>query len=1565
MAHTTLPDFFRDRRAQRLAPAWASLCDDPPLDMVLRITPPRPPPSGTVVPRHHFPAILSTTFPALGHNLVAFARNEGCMPTVLGSLKGNHDWGIGGFTPRYDQSAPPRTFPANTRRDALTFLGIVQQQWEPVMQALAIHFPQLQHNTLEHLMLLSDEYIVTLVQAQYQQLALAAQLLQALRHESIALGSHSFAADQALQRPRRLLLAHIRIDPPSTLGLDAEALQRGIVPVAQLFARYIRARFLTRDHDPFATVVHDDDNSRALTQLQAFAALALPSSVCLLPAPTHQAYMALVREVMVCGFALGLNTVSLHTPRDPRDASMAAAQWFAFARIYGHSSLPVINMHPSSGLGSALSGLRYRLLEELQVHPLRETEVPAALTTGGLAGGADLRRACASPGSPDTLARVMHIWHTILLAPIPPEQDVFRQFVAFTLAPLPSAYPPLPPALLARYRSLVWVVGIIIRSLTAARIEVLPTEPIPQSMSLAAFILAYARTAANITSMAPTSPLAIVLNALVAAGLELRTALPADLPTEHLHTIQDRNSVVHTMLNDSDASASARYRTLVATCGGVWLPPPPILPPMAPAPGQRFLLPEGGANHPTRWRPHLGPAPAPPNPRPRNAGLAAASAASAPDHGCRLAVLAALQAAAVDIAPACHALCAESEDYALPPSVAPEDIQAWASQRSAALVSADLAEIPRWPLDASLWVGGGHPCTPTHALPAHGSIGCAIAPPPGYEPPASARLACIIAAAAAYPALGIPPGLADAVSLGAAHQAAHALHVAHCSFVRGPAGIPILFHRGVLLAFPPGLPPPTASGMAWEHAVYVHLATLGDPFAATQPPGFVHQVKGPSSPAPADPPPTPAIIPPEPFSHAPVPSGAGIAASHEAAPSAGPLAALVRAIDVDDFPLADQGALIRLTRATPALVALAFTSNGLSLKILAGEPSLFSLQSGACVASVPPVARHELAHAQAVATAQLRTLPKPAPQLYFDPDDVSLVPPPRLKKKVALLSPAACASAKPTNHARRSPSPPPPRSPSPPQPDDGSDSGAPPLEAVRRPTPPPTDLPAGHDDDEDHSDDDGEDVSASDSVSDIGSSACSDLSSSTGTIPVTSTPPSPPGPRRILHQQPRHWAPPPSPPPPKPTAGIRRIRSRPRVLRAAPTAATGGRARAHAKKEGLAPPPPTTFTVDACLVRRARRTKVVAAKRERKRVTALLSALVTHLRDEGDEILAEVSGREWTPSRWLPWIFPSALADPTEAAPASALSPATAAKLAGMDIPVWRLILERVTCVASISPLGIASLFSPSALLRIDAFVELFAHVQRRPAWLIAVVRRLRILRSDHRPPPPLSSESPASLPDTLDDSSHSGRKLRTAFRSRAATSAAADAAMGHLRIPDPDWSAFDRASINGTLPAFPTPPPRPPGPVHPDRGPPQPSRSQRHPNPRVCHTAAPTTAPIAAPAAAPAASPKPPNPRPTSSAQRLRAALGAKSPGSAAAPTLDGATTATPTPTGVTPATPTPTGATPATPTPTTANPLDAAPALPEAPPPAPPAPSSVPRPARRLDYAAKLRLKSFGIYA
>ena len=427
-------------------------------------------------------------------------------------------------------------------------------------------------------------------------------------------------------------------------------------------------------------------------------------------------------------------------------------------------------------------------------------------------------------------------------------------------------------------------------------------------------------------------------------------------------------------------------------------------------------------------------------------------------------------------------------------------------------------------------------------------------------------------------------------------------------------------------------------------------------------------------------------------------------------------------------------------------------------------------------------------------------------------------------------------------------------------------------------------------------------------------SSGSDLSSITHASGLALAAPVPTSPHRIRHFEPHHWPPPPAYRPLPSGPPYLRIRTRLRALRVAPMApphipappaagaadhasetaslgalSTGGRARRRrsvARRDGAEPPPSTTFSIDECLARRAARVRVLKAKKERRRVTALLEALVGHLRLEGEGILAEVSGLQWAPARWLPWIFPSTLSDPTEVAPASALSPESAARLAHMDLPVWRLILERITCVASISPLGIKSLFTASALLRVDAFVELFAHVKKRPSWLVAVVRRLRILRAGHPSPDPAPNGAHTLQPHAS-DTSHPGRQQRMAFRARAAASFAADAAMGQFRIAAPDWAAYDLASDTGTLPEFPTPPPRPPGPVHPDRGaPPKLSRAQRPPHrPRVQPAAAPTapptpdraTAPAAPskiPAGAPAANPAVRPHRPPSKSQRLRAAM-------------------------------------------------------------------------------------------
>ena len=88
------------------------------------------------------------------------------------------------------------------------------------------------------------------------------------------------------------------------------------------------------------------------------------------------------------------------------------------------------------------------------------------------------------------------------------------------------------------------------------------------------FILVYAQAAEHLTRVAPTSPLALALNALVAAGLELRTDLPESVPATSHRSIQACNPLVADLLNDTDPARSAEAGARIASCGGVWLPPP-------------------------------------------------------------------------------------------------------------------------------------------------------------------------------------------------------------------------------------------------------------------------------------------------------------------------------------------------------------------------------------------------------------------------------------------------------------------------------------------------------------------------------------------------------------------------------------------------------------------------------------------------------------------------------------------------------------------------------------------------------------------------------------------------------------------------------------------------------------------------------------------------------------------------------------------------------------------------------------------------------------------------------
>ena len=210
------------------------------------------------------------------------------------------------------------------------------------------------------------------------------------------------------------------------------------------------------------------------------------------------------------------------------------------------------------------------------------------------------------------------------------------------------------------------------------------------------------------------------------------------------------------------------------------------------------------------------------------------------------------------------------------------------------------------------------------------------------------------------------------MALGSPAQAAAALSAAHCDLVLGPGGLPILLLRGAALAFPAHLPCASPAGLAWEFAVHSILSSLAPASPSTvwltrrfdedlddSPPAVL-----PPGAAPGAPPTVPRTF------GCPQPTGAGIAALNAAEPSAGPMATLVRLIDDDELSVTAKLALVRLTRATPALVALAFSGHQLSLKVLGGEPSLFCLRTGTCVASIPALLGHELNFATAVASEE-------------------------------------------------------------------------------------------------------------------------------------------------------------------------------------------------------------------------------------------------------------------------------------------------------------------------------------------------------------------------------------------------------------------------------------------------------------------------------------------------------------------------------------------------------------------------------------------------------------------
>ena len=179
---------------------------------------------------------------------------------------------------------------------------------------------------------------------------------------------------------------------------------------------------------------------------------------------------------------------------------------------------------------------------------------------------------------------------------------------------------------------------------------------------------------------------------------------------------------------------------------------------------------------------------------------------------------------------------------------------------------------------------------------------------------------------------------------------------------------------------------------------------------------------------------------------------------------------------------------------------------------------------------------------------------------------------------------------------------------------------------------------------------------------------------------------------------------------------------------------TGGKAKRREqqiRRDGGVVPPPPVFDDVARQIRIDERAGVIAAKRLRRCDRLASTRLLDRLLLEAPSVLVEVHGTGWSPKRWVPFIFPSSLHYDPEALSSGYLTPAMVWSYVQYAPPTWRDILERIAGLADATPLGLRGLFDADCLAHIDAFGALFAPVPKRPPWLVAVVQRLRALRSE------------------------------------------------------------------------------------------------------------------------------------------------------------------------------------------------------------------------------------------
>ena len=189
---------------------------------------------------------------------------------------------------------------------ARSYLASVRFEWPGLMGVLRGRFPGVSRPDEQLLATLPAHRAVRVAQAQYQQIAFAAQLVMAAQIESSLLPGgagpawcHGF---NFIRRSLRNLLTTAAV----SLTLVADGALLGVVPLAQIVAAYIRHKFDNRLADLSAPPAWDSEASPLLGQLVMLFDISWPTEWVFAPGDVGDDLALLARVVALHGLALGM-----------------------------------------------------------------------------------------------------------------------------------------------------------------------------------------------------------------------------------------------------------------------------------------------------------------------------------------------------------------------------------------------------------------------------------------------------------------------------------------------------------------------------------------------------------------------------------------------------------------------------------------------------------------------------------------------------------------------------------------------------------------------------------------------------------------------------------------------------------------------------------------------------------------------------------------------------------------------------------------------------------------------------------------------------------------------------------------------------------------------------------------------------------------------------------------------------------------------------------------------------------------------------------------------------------